>query len=232
VKASLEHQPLAAVVLAAGYSSRMKQWKPGLLVRGNPLIVHALLPALDAVHQIILVGGFQFDELKGLVLTSGRLNESQKKQITFVENKEFSSGMFSSIQLGLSYVRSFQDGSFIVPGDMPLVSPQTYESLASALATESVADVFIPGLQIDPEDTSGEKRIKKGHPILIRNRAFSRILSEGRTSILRDVLKQLPSHMLVVRDPGICFDIDEEGDIAKLESLVPSIRHQKIGSSL
>ena len=210
----------------------MKQWKPGLLLQGVPLIVRALLPGLDAVSQLILVGGYQFEELKRLVMGSDRISVVQKAKITFVENKEYSTGMFSSVQLGVSQVQSSLLGTYIVPGDMPRIDVETYNILASALAAERGADIYIPAIQTEADEKSGEKRLKKGHPILVRQRVFSRIHGENRTAILRDVLKQFQSQTLVVSDTGICVDIDEEGDVAKIDLNTPTIRYQKNGSTL
>ena len=217
------------MILAAGYSSRMKRWKPGLVLEGVPLVVRAILPALDAVNQLILVGGYQFEELKRIVMESDKITMSQKKKIELVENKEHSAGMFSSVQVGLSRVEVSQEGTYIVPGDMPNISAWTYKTLAGSFASDSGSDVYIPVIEIDTENSPEENRLKKGHPILVRRKAFSAILEESRMSILRDVLKQFHSKTIVVPDSGICFDIDEERDVAKLESHFSTARNPKNG---
>ena len=112
---------------------------------------------------------------------------------------------------------------------MPNISAWTYKTLAGSFASDSGSDVYIPVIEIDTENSPEENRLKKGHPILVRRKAFSAILEESRMSILRDVLKQFHSKTIVVPDSGICFDIDEERDVAKLESHFSTARNPKNG---
>jgi len=207
----------------------MKRWKPGVLLQGVPLVVHTLIPALEAVDQLILVGGYQFEELEKLVTASHMISAAQKSKITLVENNDYSAGMFSSVCLGLSLVHPSQDGVYIVPGDMPSISVETYRTLAAVLAAEAGPDVFVPTLQIESDINTGAQRPKKGHPVLVRRRVISGILAKSRTAILRDVLKQFQSKTILVSDPGICFDVDEESDAARLDLDFHLTRHQKNG---
>jgi len=201
----------------------MKLWKPGLNFRDAPLIIHSVVPALLAADQIVVVGGFNFGELKDVVLGSNKISETHKTKIEFVENEEYAAGMFSSVQAGLSRVQDSIAGVYVLPGDMPLINATTYQHLAAVFNTEEEADIFVPALSIEPKEEEGGVQLKKGHPILARSRVFPRILKENRSSILRDVLKQFTAKVLAVRDPGICVDIDEESDLARLEQ---QIQHQ------
>lgn len=232
LKTSSDHPQLAAVVLAAGFSSRMRVWKPGLKINDTPLIVHSLIPALQVAAQIVLVGGFQLDELKKIVLDEKEIEASQKEKIIFVENEDYSAGMFSSVQVGLSRVHSSMEGAYVVPADMPLIDLETYKTLAAAFVIAPESTVFIPVLSIELREEKGEKRFKKGHPILLRRRVFPQILRENKSTSLRDVLKQFSPKLSLVRDPGISIDIDEESDLARLESQFQHKRQQENGPRL
>ena len=220
------------MVLAAGFSSRMKVWKPGLKLKDTPLIVHSLIPTLQVAAQVVLVGGFQFEELKKVVLNGKEIEESQKEKIVFAENEEYSAGMFSSVRIGLSRVNTSMDGAYIVPGDMPLIDVGTYRILAAAFEAEPEVPVFIPAFSMEPNENKGENRFKKGHPILVRRRVFPQILKESRSAILREVLKQFPSKLCPVLDAGICIDIDEESDLARFELQFQHNGQQEIGPRL
>ncbi|MGA7161587.1 MAG: nucleotidyltransferase family protein [Bacteroidota bacterium] len=205
----------AAVILAAGYSSRMKLWKPEILLNKIPLIIRVIVSAAHVCEQIIVVGGYQFEKLKALVRDDENLGKSEKNKIVFVENVDVNAGMFSSVKIGVKQVHSSIDGIFVVPGDMPFVRAETYKKLADTFEKKSIIDVFMPGIFIDSGGETKEKRLKKGHPILIRRPALSAVLQEKDDSILRNVLQKYSSEVCLVEDRGICIDIDDESDLAK-----------------
>ena len=66
------------IILAAGYSSRMNEWKPAIKINNIPMIIHSIGPMLNVCDRVILVGGYNFDELKkiftpGLYLSNEEL---------------------------------------------------------------------------------------------------------------------------------------------------------------
>jgi len=196
----------------------MSQWKPGLTFRNTPLIVRAIEPTAEVCGQIIIVGGYRFESLRSLVFDSTKIADSLKKKITFVENKEFTAGMFSSVQAGVRCIEPSIDAAYIVPGDMPMILAGTYAALARSSQTAPEISVFIPAIVIDKKDEPGQRRQKKGHPILVRRNVFQPLLSEDKGSTLRNLLSGFPAKVCVVQDEGIGIDIDEEADLANLES--------------
>ena len=206
------------VVLAAGYSSRMKLWKPGILLDKIPLIIRVIASAAHICEHIVVVGGYQFDKLRVLIRDDENLSESEKRKIMFTENVHIDAGMFSSVKVGMTQVHSSIDGIFVVPGDMPFVRANTYRILSDTFGKNPTIDVFVPAVFVEARDDTKEKRLKKGHPILVRRRAIPAILQEEEDSILRNVLLKYSSDVCVVEDRGICIDIDDESDLAKYDS--------------
>jgi len=208
----------ATIVLAAGLSSRMNDWKPGLPWKGEPLILHAIRPALAESGQVILVGGHHLDDLRRLVEGGGWITEDGRNSLSVVENKEYSTGMFSSVQAGIRGLQGKVDGVFILPGDMPSIRATTYSELVAAFEARLNDEVFSPALTLPSGESSREPRIKKGHPVLLRNRILKQVLAHDPRSVLRDVLRRFSSTLVVVEDPGIVVDVDVAGDFRRLES--------------
>jgi Uncharacterized MobA-related protein len=196
----------------------MKLWKPGIKLNKIPLIIHVLASAAHICEQIVIVGGYQFEKLRSLIRDDENLSESEKSKIMFTENVNVDVGMFSTVKVGITQVHSSIDGIFVVPGDMPFVSVDTYRILADAFGNKHNVDVFVPAVFVESGKDTKENRLKKGHPILVRRQVIPAILQEEENSILRNVLRKFSSEVCVVEDRGICIDIDDESDLAKYNS--------------
>lgn len=191
----------------------MNVWKPGIEVGGIPLIVHALIPIARVCRQIVVVGGYQFEKLEQLVRSSVKLSKTDQKRIEVVENKKFEAGMFSSVKVGMARVNQSNEGIFVVPGDMPFIEVETYKTLAASVLANPNVDVFVPAAVTDSEGSKKSGVLKKGHPVLIRERVRASILKEDDDAVLRDVLKKKSSAMCRVEDKGIFLDVDTEADL-------------------
>jgi molybdenum cofactor cytidylyltransferase len=163
---------LAAVILAAGGSSRMGQPKQLLQFRGTSLLRRAIDTAFAVpAEQVIVVLGHAADEL---------LREVEKTSATVVLNDQWMEGISTSLRGGLSAVASEARGVFIYPADMPLVTPEALRELARrqqqsgrpAAMTEAggvrgvpvfVTRSLFPALMIQEGDTGGAKYLR-GHP--------------------------------------------------------------------
>ena len=203
-----------AIVLADGYSSRMNLWKPEIRIDDIPLIVHALKPAVSICQQILIIGGYQFVKLVQLIRECDKLAKGDFQKMSFVENKNYATGMFSSVKAGMAKVGQSIEGVFIVPGDMPFIQIETYKRLAESFRRHPEIDVFTPVTTVDPQGATEPARTKKGHPILLRQRMQASILRENDEAVLRDVVKNNSAEICAVEDKGICIDIDVESDLA------------------
>lgn len=193
------------ILLAAGESSRMNDWKPAVKIGGKELIKHSLELLNKFCQKVIIVGGYNFEKLRSLL--SVDFIESNLSMLTY--NEDYSNGMLSSVQKGLEVLPEEIDGIIIIPADMPFVKHTTVETLIKAFETESEYEVFIPTTLINNE------RQKKGHPILVRASAIPVISNYDKSKTLRDVIKTLKVQLCEVDDEGIVFDIDEQKDLEK-----------------
>ncbi len=179
------------VILAAGYSSRAGDFKPGLDLCGKTILQRTIESMLDLCENIIVVGGHQVD-------TIGELTFDIPK-VRVVKNEHFELGMFSSVKTGISKVRS--DRFFIIPGDQPVVKTGTFKILL-----EHDDDIVIP-----------RYLGKKGHPALFKSKLISEILSWDDSEILRNYIHSKDQVAIVdVDDPGIGLDVDTAEDHEKI----------------
>ncbi|MBQ4040159.1 MAG: NTP transferase domain-containing protein [Oscillospiraceae bacterium] len=143
----------AGIITAAGLSSRMGDFKPLLEINGLPMIAHTVLSMQNAgLNPVCVVTGHRGDEIKDAL---------SDFDVIFAENENYAnSDMLSSIKLGLERIKN-SDGFFLLPGDMPLIPPQTFKAVCF---TEG--DYIIPTV-----------KGKNAHPPLIKNACYDAILS-------------------------------------------------------
>ena len=187
----------AAIVLAAGFSKRMRLFKP-LLPLGNQTMVDYLMTKfLWSGVDVFLVAGYQQDQLRAGIRTNG---------ISIVENPDYHQGMFTSIQVGIHALKNKYQGAFVMPVDIPLVNLETIQILLKA-AEENPGKVIHPTFQRD-----------RGHPPLIPEELFPVVTGHSACSNLKSVFHLYRDLELEVEVPdnNILFDIDEPTDYQEL----------------
>ncbi len=184
---------IEALVLAAGFSSRMSKNKLLLELAGRKVIQHTLDRVFASnIDGITLVVGHQKEQLQ---------QELVHARVEIVENEYFRQGMSTSIKAGIQYLISRPekiDAVLILPGDMPLVKPGTINRLLQVYADTSSLAV-VPVYQG-----------RRGHPVLFNNRLFDKLLKLSGDTGGREILRKYADHVcrVEVNDPGIHVDID------------------------
>jgi molybdenum cofactor cytidylyltransferase len=183
----------AAVILAAGLSSRMPQFKPLLPLAEGTVADHVIATFLNCGVDVFLVAGFRQDELMAGI---------KQRDITIVQNPEYQKGMLSSVQAGLRVLRPEHQGFFVMPVDIPLVREATVRRLRNA-AAEQPEKIFYPVFQG-----------KRGHPPLVPSDLAASILSWQGESGLKTFLasRDEMAREVPVADGNILFDIDVPAD--------------------
>ncbi len=182
---------LDCVVLAAGSSTRMERWKMTLPCGEVTVVECTVRSALEACARVVLVTGFRAEELERLFAGERRVHP--------VRNRRYEEGMFSSIKAGAAEVAS--GAFFLALGDMPLVSPAVYRTLAAHRTAAAVIPKY---------------RGKKGHPLLLSEEAGRSIASFPARATLRDVLAGLTTLTVPVEDRHVLCDIDVPADYRAL----------------
>jgi len=179
------------VILAAGFSERAGEYKMELPLGDKTLLERCIEGLATVCERIIVVGGYQYEKIEAIV---GHL-----PNVESVNNENFRMGMFSSVRRGIREIRAGR--FFIIPGDQPLVKPETYRKLLSI-----DADIVIPRF-------NG----KKGHPVLFASYLIPEILALPDTAILRDFIHSKEAAIVDVDDPGVGLDVDSPEDYEKIK---------------
>ncbi len=214
------------IILAAGLSMRMNEWKPEVKIDGVPIIIHSINSMIQHCDKIIIVGGFNFSGLEYLIEKYSSSFNGKKENISIVENKKYLNGMLSSVKCGLSFVDEAADGIFILPGDMPFVSEQTFSSMILQFLDEKI-EVFLPAVALDSSNGNVGELIKKGHPVLIKSGIVKKVLEDEHEIIFRNILKKYRQKICLVEDEGICLDIDDNIDFIKAEKYFEKLKLKK-----
>jgi putative nucleotidyltransferase with HDIG domain len=190
VPAEAVESRLAAIVLAAGYSLRMAEFKPLLPLAGSTALERCIgLFRTAGVAEVIVVLGHRAEELQPLAERAGA---------RCIFNQRFEQGMFSSISAGSRALSSGVEAAFVLPADIPLVRPNTIRQMASVFVTRQDGIVY----------PVFEKR--RGHPPLINRKILAEAAKESATGPLSDLLARHESEAinLLVADLGIHMDMD------------------------
>jgi CTP:molybdopterin cytidylyltransferase MocA len=187
----------AAIVLAGGFSTRMKDFKPLLPLGRATVTDHVIDTFLSTGVDVFLVAGYRRDDIAAVI---------KKQNFTFVFNPDYEKGMFSSIQAGVRHLPKVYRGFFVLPVDIPLVRPETIKQLLKA-ATENPDCIIYPVFER-----------KRGHPPLIPAALGSDILGWEKGGGLKAVLKSQEKRAweVPVADNNILFDIDTPEDYKEL----------------
>ena len=194
---------IGAIILAAGFSTRMRRFKPLLRIGEKTLLEHAIaLFKESGVGDIVTVVGHQSEK----VIPVAKAVSSR-----YVINDHYDDGMYSSIQTGVKALGHPCDAFFLLPVDIPLVLPTTVRQLADAFCKNSSPMVWYPQFQS-----------KRGHPPLINSRLIDPILSYGGQGGLRTFLRNHENQAISipVEDPFIRLDADTPKDLLLLREMM------------
>ena len=144
---------ISAILLAAGQSKRMNgENKLAKEIQGIPLIKHSVKNILaSSVNELVVILGHQKGIIEKLV--------DKNEKIKFIFNKDFESGMASSIKTGLDNLSEKSEAFFICLGDMPLIDKNIYNQIINSRKNNEIIVPTYKGQQGNPVLFS--KSIKK-----------------------------------------------------------------------
>ena len=187
-----------AVVVAAGMSSRMGDFKPMLSI-GEISVAQRVVATLRqaGAERVVVVTGYNADELERHLSKSGAV---------FVRNEEYrTTEMFDSALIGLKYIRGKCDRILFTPVDVPLFTAATVRELLDS------------GVELACPVCGGQR----GHPILMSPDVVDRLLRDSGEDGLKGALGRcgVPMTLVDVPDPGILHDADTPEDYRQLLEL-------------
>ncbi len=197
-KTGRRQMKVAAIVLAAGRSSRMgpsnKLIEP---IEGKPMVAHAARVALDSgAAPVIVVTGFDAPRVAQAL---SDLN------VAIVHNAAFDDGLSSSLKAGLSALPPECEGALILLGDMPKIEASVLGALLAAFTGPDA--ICVPVHQG-----------RRGNPVLWGLSYFAEMMQltgdVGAKQLLArhaDRVTEVP-----VGSDGIFADVDTPADLARL----------------
>jgi molybdenum cofactor cytidylyltransferase len=187
----------AAVVLAAGKSSRMGVNKLLLDIEGKTVLDRLLESLMQGVDDVVVVIGFNPNPITKIA----------KAHDAFVAyNPDYEKGMTTSFQTGLRAVKS-ADAAFLVLSDQLGLKPELLKGMLAALEG-------IPGVLIVSPTYNG----KRGHPVLFNAQLFGEILSQKGT--LKEVVDHhADAHGSIEGDEWSIMDFDTTTDFERVKGL-------------
>ena len=189
---------IAAIVLAAGFSSRMGVFKPLLAFGTRTVLGHVVASLREAgVQRVHVVTGYQAEQLAP---------ELAALRVTPAHNASFADGMFTSVKAGVASLPPAIEGFLLLPVDVPLVRPSTIGRVLHAAAT-AAAPIVHPVF-----------RGERGHPPYVGRALFSEILGSDGEGGLRAILArhEHEAHEVAVFDRGCLQDMDCPEDYRRL----------------
>jgi len=170
-----------------------------LAVGDKPMIRHAVEVALASKAEPVVVvlgqDGAQLAEaLRGL-------------DVQFADNKDFATGLSSSLNCGLNALPADCDGALFLLGDMPFVSAGLLDSLIAGFDPAAGRAICVP-----------VRDGRRGNPVLWARRFFPEMLTltgdRGAKALL--VRHGGLVHEVEVADDGAFLDIDDPETLSRL----------------
>ncbi len=150
---------VAAVVLAAGRSSRMGG--PNKLlekIAGRPLVQIAAEAALASrARPVLVVTGHQRERVEAALAGLA---------VTFVHNPHYADGLGTSLKAGIAALPAEVDGAIVCLGDMPQVDAALIDRLIGAFDPNRSALIVVPNIDG-----------KRGNPVVWSRRFFPDLMA-------------------------------------------------------
>ena len=197
----LDKKPVAAIILAAGASTRMGEPKQLLPVGGQPMVrrVTEAVCAAGLAQVVVVIGAHA--EAVGQALIG--------LPVELVHNEKWPEGMTSSLHAGLRALRPEIQAALVVLADQPWLTAALIQALADCYCTTG-APVVAPFHQ-------GQR----GQPVLFDRALFAELLAAVDDNSRRELIARHWDHMarVDVQDPATLCDIDTRQDYEKIREL-------------
>lgn len=195
-----DNSHIAAVILAAGSSSRMGEAKQ-LLRLGDRTLLEQVIDNVrsSGVDDIVLVLGHDADAIRKSIAT---------ENLEIVVNDAYREGMGTSLRTGISALPSEMDAALIVLADQPFVRPETLRLLMDQYR-KSNAQIVIPMY-----------KGFRGNPVLLDRSVFPEVMALQGDIGCRAVFGNHVEGIVKapVDDLGILLDLDSREDLERLKN--------------
>ena len=191
---------VAAVILAAGQSSRMAP-RHKLLVQdanGRAMVARVVDGVLASrARPVLVVTGHRSDEVRAALAD---------RPVSFVTAPDYADGLSASLRAGLAAVPASTAAALVVLGDMPLVTAATIDRLVDTYDAEEGRLIVVPS-------HAGQM----GNPVLWDRRYFPAMMALEGDSGARSLLRQHAESVAeIVVDDTVLRDVDTAASLLDL----------------
>jgi molybdenum cofactor cytidylyltransferase len=202
---------VAAVVLAAGRSSRMAPYNKLLLAdrSGKPMVARVVDNVLaSGARPIVVVTGHQWEEVAAALAG---------KPLRLVHAPDFAEGLSASLRAGIAAVPEEARAALVCLADMPLVTGRVLDRLVAAYDPDEGRAIVVPTYHGKP-----------GNPILWDRRYFGEIMALSGDMGARLLLQQ---HLEAVADIEVGEDavLRDFDTVESLATLPARLRPEIVG---
>jgi molybdenum cofactor cytidylyltransferase len=194
---------VAALLLAAGRSSRMGANKMLAEIDGRPMVVRTAQRLLSSrARPIVAVLGNMADDVDAAL---GKL------PVQRVRNPDFAEGLSTSLKGGLAALPPDIDGVIVCLGDMPLIAGRDLDRLIAAFNPLEGRAIVVPA-----------RRGKRGNPILWSRQFFAEMMALKGDAGARKLIDEHADLVAEVEmdSDAIFIDIDTPQALAELRERV------------
>ena len=188
---------ITALILAAGVSKRMGQPKMKLPWGEITVLGQVMVTIKDAgTNDVLVVTGGDREGVEAIVGDSAET----------VYNPDYAKReMLSSVQVGITAIKSGVDAVLIALGDQPQVQERSVRMVVEAYR-ESGASIIVPSFQM-----------RRGHPWLVTRKNWDEIMRMRSPESLRDFLNRHKNdiHYVEMEHDSILQDLDTPEDYLK-----------------
>jgi len=196
----------AAIILAAGSSSRMSDGQHKLLLPlgDRPVLLHVIEAALSSqARPIILVLGHQAAQVRTQIGAYAR-----HQDITIIENSDYRQGMSTSLRMGVRALTNMKNNNrqsvnvptstVILLADQPLITASIIDTLIAT--REATGKAIVVPLY----------RGKRGNPVLLAEDLFPELMEVRGDEGGRSIIQRHPQNIATVElsETATNYDID------------------------
>ncbi|EKV31767.1 hypothetical protein C882_3518 [Caenispirillum salinarum AK4] len=191
---------VAALIPAAGASSRMGRDKLAAQVAGRPMLARVADCLMGAGLDPLVVVCRGADDPRRAILDG--------RPVLWADNPAWADGMGTSIAAGVAALPEGLDGVAVCPGDMPLLTASDVMTVLAAFDGQRI--------------TAARHEGRRGHPVIFPTRLFPQLLALTGDAGARAVVGAEHDRLaLVDAGPGCLVDVDTPADLAAVSDPPP-----------
>lgn len=190
-----------ALLISAGYSGRMGEFKPLLKINEKSFLEIIIEKLLLVCKNVVVVTGFRCIDVENEIENLKKKNPDTFDNVSCVYNENFHEGMFTSVKKG---IESLQNSNWVMFHfvDQPLIPKEFYYELSSQVDDDYdwIQPVY---------------NFTNGHPVIFKSSIFHKINSSPsnyRMKLIRDD-DDVKKKFWISNYSEILIDIDTKEDL-------------------